>query len=176
MNASLVAMSGPSDIKLENLSNFEAGLAFLGVINQVYPGIRFSQLADLAEGRTEVMNGWLSNLNPMNAVRSVSKTIGDAKDGIGDILKDTFTTVGSGAGDTLRLATDEKVLDGAFRLYEAYQTKGMSESSIMDFVNGLGATTKEKAAAAAGGLPGGILPWALGGGGLLLVVMLMGKR
>lgn len=172
MSANLIAMSGPENMSLADLSNFEAGLAMLGVINQVYPGIRFSQLPELAEGAGVEKMGW--SWNPMDAVRAVQKTAGNLKDGIGDVLKDTFTTVGGGYGDAVRLATDENVLDGASKMYAAYMTGGGSE--LMDFVTNLGATAKEKTAAASAALPGGVLPWALGGGGLLIVMMMMAGR
>jgi len=168
-------MSGPGDVAIDKMSNFEAGLAFLGVLNQLYPGIRFNQLRELAAGReVETMGGF--SLNPMDAFRSIKKVVGDIKDGAGDILKDTFDAVADKGGDAVRLATDEKVVNGATQLYSNYLTGGLNPDELMNFVTNLGAQTKAKAAAASGALPGGILPWALGAGGLVLVLVMTGRR
>jgi len=180
MSGKLITMAGPSDVTLSSLSNFEAGLATLGLIARVYPGITFGKLASIADGQSEVMAGWLTD---------IGKVVGNVKDGIGDVLKDTASAIGGGVGGAVRLVTDEKVIDGASRLGTAYATSGGSEGakgfldtlgsggqSVIDFISSLGATAKNTEAAADGGLPGGALPWVLGlGAGALVLVMVARK-
>ena len=47
MRNALISLSGPGEIDLSKLSNFEAGIAFLTIVDQAYPGITLSQLNDL---------------------------------------------------------------------------------------------------------------------------------
>lgn len=179
----LVTMAGPrGGFDLDSMSNFEAGIAVLVALDKVYPGIRWRDLPALA-GRPEIMGGWWTDLK---------KSVGDVKDGIGDVLKDTFDYVGEAGGATVRLATDEKVIDGASRIGTAYATNGGSEGirqlfgggggsgspadAILSFLSGLGEKAKSANVQAAGmtGMSPAILPWAIGGG--LLLVLLMGRR
>jgi hypothetical protein len=177
MNHTLVTMRGPGEIDYSNLSDFEAGIATLALINDVYPGIRWKDLPGLAAGvRPGTMDGWLTNLK---------KAVGTVKDGIGDVLKDTGNYVGGALGDTVRLATDEKVIDGAARLGTAYATNGGSEGvrslfgdkndvggKVLEFISGLGASAKSGTlnTAGAGGVNMSVLPWAIGGFAVLALV------
>lgn len=187
MNPLLITMAGPNDIDMSNLSNFEAGIATLALINRVYPGVKWGDLPVLASLRDgEPMRGWLTD---------IGKTIGNVKDGIGDVLKDTFTTVGGGAGDAVRLVTSAPVMDAATRAGAAYATGGGSEaargvlgqlfgssgdamdsqvSQLMDFISGLGSNAKAGPGGAAGA---GVnfLPWALGAVAVLGIVMIAKK-
>lgn len=177
----LVTMSGPADFDISGLSNFEAGIATLALIDRVYPGIRWKDLPGLAAG---IRPGTLSGWNPFKAIY---KGVGNIKDGIGDVLRDTGNYVGGAFGDTVRLVTDEKVIDGASRLGTAYATGGGSEgirnifggkdgmaNSILDFISGLGEKAKGVNTAGAGGMDASILPWAIGGG--VVLALLFGRR
>lgn len=192
----LITMAGPAlSVPISDMSNYEAGLAMLGVINQVYPGIKFGQLYQLAYGnRPETMGRkWWeragSALNPVNAFNSAAGVVGDVKDGIGDVLKDSFDATAGAGGDLIRLFTDEKVIAGANSSYESFTGSGGvggavfgtgifgggggtdgggGEKGLFEWIVNLGSAVKGKAgqvqAASAGGeIPGGILPWAVGG-------------
>ena len=175
----LITMQGPRGLPdISQMSNFEAGIATLVLLDKVYPGIRFRDLPGLVE-RPESMAGWWTDLK---------KATSSVKDGIGDVLKSTYTTVAGGVGDAVRLVTDEKVIDGASRLGTAYATGGGSEGlraissqggpldSLISFVSNLGqqAKTANVQTASVGGVNASILPWAIGGG--LLLVLLAGRR
>lgn len=195
MNPLLVTMRGPSDIQIEDLSNFEAGIAFLVMLDQLAPGITFGDLPKLAAGET--LSGFnifraTSNLvkgvgsGVADAAGTVAKGIGTVKDGVGDVLRDTFTTVGKGAGDAIRLVTDEKVVDGASRIGTAYATSGGSEGvrnlfggsdtgeSILQFISNLGSSFKGASSApvSEASMFGGTknLPWVIAGGAVLVLL------
>lgn len=178
MNPLLVTMRGPGEIDIPSLSNFEAGIAFLTLINRMSPGITFGQLAALID-TPERMGGWWTDLK---------RSVGDVKDGIGDVLKDTASAIGGGAGDAVRLVTDEKVLDAASRAATAYATGGGSEGvrnalggtsggggmvdQFIGFISSLGSSFKGVASnqASVGGVSSNVLPWALAGGAVLVVL------
>lgn len=148
--ASLITMSGPSGgLDVRNMSNMEAGLAFLGLVNQVHPGITWGQLVELGKngGRFMGRSFW----------DKVGGALGDVKDSVSDVVSKTVGTVGEVAGSAIRLVTDEKVIDGASRLGTAYATGGQSEAAkgilgqIGDFVSHIGSTVKDTANANAAG-------------------------
>lgn len=176
MNPIVVTMSGPEEIYVPALSNFEAGIAFLTVMNKLAPGITFGELAAAIDGTPGRMAGWWTDLK---------HAAGDIKDGVGDVLVDTGKYLAGAAGDSVRLVTDEKVIDGASRLGTAYATSGGSEGvrgvlgsaaqPVLDFISSLGASFKGQAAAASASpqslFSANALPWVMGGG-LLLVLLL----
>lgn len=184
MNApALVTMAGPNSLPdISRMSNFEAGIATLVLLAKAYPGIRFGDIPSLMA--PERMSGWWTDLK---------HAAGDIKDGVGDVLKDTFSNSANAAGDAVRLVTDEKVIDGVSRIGTAYATDGGSEGvrsllggggsgspvdALMDFISNLGSSAKSANVQAASvgnmNVPGGLLPWLLGGGAVL--VLLMRKR
>lgn len=179
-NPLLVTMRGPAgEIEIPSMSNFEAGIAFLTLLNRLSPGITFGQLASVLDSPSGRMAGW----NPLG---DIYHAVGAVKDGIGDVLKDTASAIGGSAGDAVRLVTDEKVIDGAARLGTAYASNGGSEGvrsalggggSVVDqligFVSNLGSSFKSNTPtmqADVGGLPGGVLPWAIAGGAVLVIL------
>jgi hypothetical protein len=174
----LVTMAGPGRKPLDigQMSNFEAGIATLAMIDAVYPGIRWKELPGLAVGvRPETM-GW-------NPFRSIYKAAGEIKDGIGGTLKDAFDYIGGAGGDAVRLVTDEKVIDGATRLGTAYASGGLIGGegggpldTVMKFISGLGASAKQAFPSNQAGMFGGgnALPWVLGGG--VVIALLVGRR
>lgn len=185
-NHLLVTMAGPRDLPdISRMSNFEAGIATLVLLDKVYPGVRWRDIPAIAEGyRPESLSGWWTDLK---------KATGDVKDGIGDVLKSAVDVGGDVVGSAVRLVTDEKVIDGASRIGTAYATNGGSEGvrqlfggsggqgsgpvdALLSFISGLGERAKSAniQAAGVGGMSPAILPWALGGG--LLLVLLMGRR
>jgi hypothetical protein len=180
MKNALISLSGPGEIDLSTLSNFEAGIAMLSIIDRVYPGITLSQLNDL-----------MNNEGMGNLWTFVKSAAGDIKDGIGDVLHDTKTITGSILGSGVRLAADPKVIDAASRAGAAYATGGGSEAAsgalqslglskgssdqVMQFLNGLGSVFKGDSGPAANqssvmGLPGGVLPWAIAGSAVLVLI------
>ncbi len=170
MNPSLITMAGPSSgpINVRNVSNLEAGLAFLGLVNKLYPGITWGELHAMGMGRETMGRSFWDK---------VGGALGDVKDTVSDVVSKTVKVAGDSAGAAVRLVTDEKVIDGASRIGAAYASGGQSEAAksvgekLLDLVSHIGSTVKEtsdSAAASAPGigglrLPGGVLPWALGG-------------
>lgn len=152
-NPVLVTMRGPQDIDIRNLSNYEAGLAMLGLIHRLYPGITFGQLPALAaQGRTygDGAMGWSitgalrsvgDTLSPTKIYNGIADKVGDVKDGVGDVLKSTFDSSGSAGGDVVRLFTDKKVIDGANSSYASFTQSGgifgaVGGSGLSNFLGG----------------------------------------
>lgn len=204
-NPMLITMAGPQGgaIDMSKLSNFEAGILTLGVINQLYPGIKFGQLPALAmgtRGQTMGRKWWekaLATVNPVEQFHNVSGVVGDVKDGIGDVLQDTFSSSGDAGGGLVRLLTDKKVIDGANSSYSSFTDSGgifgavggsglsdffgggdegdSKAAGMWDFITNLGSNAKGNAQlSGVAGLPGGILPWALGGA--VVLTLLFGRR
>lgn len=187
MNPLLVTMHGGNSLDVRGLSNFEAGLAFLTLVDKMAPGITWEQLDDLARGygAGDRMSGWLTDLG---------HAVGQVKDGIGDVLKDTVSTVGSIGGSTVRLATSPNVINGVSQMGAAYATGGGSTavtgllqslgmsagsaSQVTDFISSLGdnfkAQNQLQAASVGGGGGLGALPWIIAGG--VVLVLLVGRR
>jgi len=174
----LITMAGPRQkVDFARVSNFEAGLAFLGVLGRMRPGLTFGSLAAEMDGISSGrMSGWLTDM---------TRAVGNLKDGIGDVLKDTTSLVGGSAGSAVRLITDENVIDGASRLGTAYATNGGSEGvksllgggggsvqSVIDFISSLGSSAKNQALqseSVGGQLPSWAIPVGLGGVAFLLL-------
>jgi len=176
-HASLITMAGPSGgLDVRNMSNMEAGLAFLGLVNQVHPGITWGQLVELGKGNGNYMGRSFWD--------KVGGALGDVKDSVSDVVSKTVSTVGEVAGSAVRLVTDEKVIDGASRIGAAYATGGQSEGAkgildkVGDFVSHIGSTVKdtanENAAASAGGASSYLKPvnLAIAGVGVVGVLLL----
>ncbi len=189
-NPLLVTMSGPMDFDYNKMSDFEAGLGALALIGTLYPGVKFGDLPALAAKRPIAMGGWLTDLT-----KGVTSAVGNIKDGVGDVLKDTVSAVGGVGGDVVRLATDKNVLQGASAIGGAYLTGGASAAldgvlgssgpsgnAITDFLTTLGLNFKSLANQVAPGTaspnPSGanVLPWVAAGGAVLLVVLMTGRR
>ncbi len=149
MNPTLITMSGPvGKIDIRKLSNMEAGLAFLGLVNRVYPGITWGELHQMGSGHPDFMGRSFWD--------KVGGALSDVKGTITDVVSKTVSTAGDVAGSAVRLVTSEKVIDGASRIGAAYATGGQSEAAkgigqqLMDLVSGLGSTAKDTANAAGG--------------------------
>ncbi len=95
-------------------SDFDAGILFFAALSRLYPGL---QWADLHTPQ-QFMAGWLTDLK---------HSIGDLKDGVGDVLKDTASVTGKILGSGVRLAADPKVATTVTRAGAAYATGGGSE-------------------------------------------------
>ena len=185
----LVTMRGPGGIDFTKLSNFEAGIAMLALINKEYPGITLSQLSALTSlyQAPEKMAGWLTDIGHF---------VGNVKDGIGDVLKDTVNTVGGVLGSTVRLAADPKVTNLAANAAAAYATGGGSlavqgaisnmtgggtgtgsiADQIMNFIAGLGSNAKTQVQTAGyngSSAPTWLWPVVIGGIGVVGVVTVM---
>jgi hypothetical protein len=183
MNPLLVTMSGPEKIDLQKLSDFEAGIATLVLIDKMYPGIKFKDLESLAN--SDSMSGWWTD---------AKKAVGSAASGVGNIVSSAVGMVGNTSGSAVRLLTDTKVIDGASRIGTAYATGGGSEGvkgffnslgmtgatsqgaaggidDFISFISGLGSSAKDKDA---GNKPN-YVPYLIGGGALLLVVLVAKK-
>lgn len=197
MNPLLVTLRGPGQIDLSSLSNFEAGVVFLSLVDQLAPGIKFGELPALAaSGRMAGFNLFRAVGNLVGdtasgvvsvgkgAAKGIYEGAGALKDGVGDVFKSTFTTAADASGDTVRLLTDEKVLDGISRIGSAYASQGGSEGvrklfsgdsgqKVLDFFSALGDSFKSEGGAVATSSSSSWLPWALGGGAVLLTVMLV---
>ncbi len=150
-------------------SDFDAGLLFLGAIARMMPGLTWQDLQ-----RPQFLAGGFFS--------DIASGFGNLKDGIGDVLKDTFTTIGGGAGDAVRLATDPQVAGTVSRAATAYATGGGSEgvSGIMEALKNIFTPEGQQAVANVGanykaGSFSFSNPWVIGGaalfGGLLLVMV-----
>lgn len=178
MNPLLVTMRGPGEIDIASLSNFEAGIAALSLVGRALPGLTFGDLARMNDGR---MSGSL-----WDGLKSVGSAIGDTVSNIVD-------KAGSVMGSAVRLVTDEKVIDGASRLGQAYATSGGSEgvrsmfgggaegNQVVDFVSQIGEFFKgvtgssgQTQVASAGAA--NVTPWLLGGGLALVLVLLVARK
>lgn len=173
MAGTLSVMYGASDY-LEPLTldprgktDFDAGLIFLSTAARVFPGLTWRDLVtwNSRAGRP-FMAGWWTDLK---------KSVGDIKDGIGDVVSDTVDLFGRKGGDVVRLATDDKVAETVLRAGAAYASGGASEAARA-------LTPEQRAAAEAAGASykmnlAGMNPWMLGGLGLaaLLVVALVAR-
>jgi len=149
-------------------SDFDAGLLFFGALARMMPGVTWDDL------QMRRMAGWWTDLK---------HAVGDVKDGVGDVLKDTFTTAAGATGDVVRLATDKKVADTVSRAATAYATNGASEGmgsaldALRTIFTGDGQATVQTAGAAYKQSYGFTWsnPWVIGGGlgfGALLIVLL----
>ena len=150
-------------------SDFDAGLLFFAAAARMMPGLEWSDVTN-----RQFMAGWLTDLG---------KSVGNLKDGIGDVLKDTANFVASKGGETVRLAADPKVADTITRAGAAYATGGASEGargaldSFLSIFTPTGKQTVETAGAAYKQSFGFDMrnPWVIGagiGGTVLLVVLL----
>lgn len=178
MNPLLVTMRGPGEIDIASLSNFEAGIAALSLIGRAIPGITFGDLVRMnQDGR-------------MGDLWTFTKRVGSA---IGDTVSNVVDKVGSVAGSAVRLITDEKVIDGASRIGQAYATSGGSEgvrsmfgggaegNQVVDFISQIGEFFKgvsgpggQTQVASAG--TANVTPWLLGGGLALVLVLLVARK
>ncbi len=119
-------------------SDFDAGLLFFGAMARMYPGLSWDDIQS-----HQFMAGWFTDL---------SHAVGQVKDGIGDVLKSTYTTVGQGAGSAIRLASDPNVANTVSRAAAAFQTGGASEgaNSIMDSIKQIFTPSGQQTVEAAG--------------------------
>jgi hypothetical protein len=156
-------------------SDFDAGLLFFGAVARMNPGLTWAELQ-----QPQFMAGWLTD-----AYKGIKRGLGDVKDGVGDVLKDTFTTTASAGGDLVRLAADPAVADTVSRAATAYATGGASEgaTSLFDSLRNIFTPAGQQAVSNAGAAykAGGINlgnPWIIGGGlglGALLLIMVAKK-
>lgn len=123
MNGKITTLQGPgSSLGIYNpagLSPFEAGLLFLGLANQTFPGFTWAEMISYGKNRPAKLSGWLTD---------ISNWAGNVKDGIGDIISDTIGLVSNTGGDLVRLATDEQVIATVTRAAAAYASGGTSEA------------------------------------------------
>ena len=201
----LITMNGPDSVQVENLSNFEAGVLFLSLVNATYPGIKLSEMMQLSTmepvvmGRT-FLERQLGNLSKAGTKlgNALVSTTGNIKDGIGDVLKDSVNLIGTVGGSAVRLAADPAVSDLAIRAGSAYATGGGSEGvkgvieqmtggknpngkpnsladGIMDWISGLGQTTKSTVKDSKSSTPTWLVPVGIGGA-VILAIALMRKK
>lgn len=151
-------------------SDFDAGLLFFGALARMMPGLTWQDLQ-----QPQFMAGWLTD-----GFKAIKRGVGDIKDGVGDVLKDTFTTVGGGAGDAIRLASDPQVADTVSRAATAYATGGGSEGAmgVFDALKNIFTPSGQQAVAQAGAnykQASFSNPWIIGGGvglaALLLIIV-----
>ena len=122
----LYTLQGNPNLDPSRMNSVEAGLHFLRTIAEIHPGITWGELAVLTM-RPELMRGWWTSLK---------RSVGDIKDGIGDVLKDTGSFIGSSVGSAVRLVTDEKVMTGVSRGAAAYASGGSTEAAADIFGKG----------------------------------------
>ncbi len=120
----LITMQGNPDLDPTKMSDFEAGLHFMAVAAREIPGITMGQLFAMGSGR---MAGWLTDLK---------HAAGTVTDGIGSVMSSVVNMVGNKAGDTVRLAADQKVQGAIVSGVGAYATGGASLAAQSIFGSG----------------------------------------
>lgn len=178
MNPLLVTMNAPiggaRPLSAEDylaLDDFQAGIVALGIFGRQFPGMKMSDLPNLAKLSTApagMAGGFISDLGSF---------VGRQYSNIGGVVADTVRLVGGAAGDAVRLVTDDSVVDGASKLAAA----GLSAYSgvpggdqIASFLQALGANFKGDVATATGqAKPMNWIPWAAGAAGAVLLVVLL---
>jgi len=181
MNGKITTLQGPgSSLGIydpSGLSPFEAGLLFLGLANQFYPGLTWGEMISHGQNRPVKLSGWLTDF---------TNFVGNVKDGIGDVISDTVGLVGSSGGDLVRLATDEQVLATVTRAAAAYASGGTSEA-LQAAMSALTPAQRQVVEAAGISFQGAALPpastwaknpivWVLGGVTVLSIGALILKK
>ncbi len=139
MKPQLVTLSGAQpaiksqviNINPRELSNFDAGLVFWSLVAELWPGITWGEVAQIAQEqkmKKQKMSGWWT---------SAKNAVGDIYDGTKTIIGDIFEGGGDVAGSAVRLITDEEVISGVSRGATAYATGGSSEG-LMGILSSLG--------------------------------------
>lgn len=160
-------------------SDFDAGLLFFAAVARMYPGLTWDDiLHPQLMGRS-----WFTR-----QVDNLTHAVGNVKDGIGDVLKDSISTLGDVGGSTIRLAADPSVAGAISRAGSAYATGGASEG-VNSFLASLGSIFSpqgQQVVSAAGAsykqnVSGGFSfsnPWVLGGvlGAGALVLVMVARR
>jgi len=120
----ITTLQGPAKSVLDprGLSDTEAGILFLGIAGKVFPGLTWRGMFTDKNGMAGMFD-WVSD-----SWDKMVEVAGEIKDGTGDVLADTFDYLGDKAGDTIRLLTDEEILDAASRAAQAYASGGASEA------------------------------------------------
>lgn len=204
MNPLLVTMRGPSSgaIRMQDLSNFEAGYLTLSLVARQNPGLKWGDLIGYANqrGLTTMGKAWYEKL-----ASGVGDFVSDSSDWVGDSVKDVFGATGGFIGDAVRMLTDKEVIDGMNSSYESFTSSGgvagavggsdtfgieklfsggdgkdgATKNQIMEWITSLGDSVKKKsgdANLAAFEMPGGVLPWALAGGAVVVLMLFRGGR
>jgi len=112
----LYTMEGASqEFDISRLSDFEAGVHYFKTLDKIKPNITWGEVVD-----PQLMGGLWSSLK--KATTSIRK-------GVGSVLSDTLSFTGKKIGESVRLITDKKVMDGISRGGMAYATAGGSEGA-----------------------------------------------
>lgn len=126
-----------ANINLLELDDAGAGLVFLRMVEDTFPGITMKQLATINENHEM---GFIGKL-----WRKTKNAVGDIYDGgktfIGDVVKGS----GDVGGSIVRLAADEDVSNAIARGGMAYASGGSSEG-IMGILSAFGKSAKQTAA------------------------------
>lgn len=121
-------------INIRELDDVGAGLVFLRIVAEMYPGITWGQL--MAMGENQKLSGWWTDLKS-----GIGDIYSGGKEVIGDVVKGTGDVLGSG----IRLLTDEEVTAGLARGGAAYASGGSSEG-LMAILGSFGSSAKQQAA------------------------------
>lgn len=172
MRDELMVMNGPGNqIDPLKLNDFEAGVFFLGSVDKMKPGITFGELMSIGEQ---------TSMSGFDLFRMTGNLLGDAKDLIGEVARGTGSMVGS----TVRLLTDEQVINGLTKGAAAYSSGGAS-GGIQGMIEKFGSVFKGVAGGGSGGVgnrPDGAgfdwsmnnpIVWGIGIGGSALIYLLL---
>jgi hypothetical protein len=180
MNQKLITLngnSGPIRKDIRSLGDLEAGLIFWKGVTEMDPSITWGEVL---AGTHPALCGF------PNPFKNLGRKLKNAINDTGSVIKNVGDTVGSWVGSSVRLATDEKVLDGVSRATTAYASGGSSEA-LRTVTDMFGSSTKNpitqagkeyKTQLASFPTIGGIdARWIMGGAAaLILVVLLTQKR
>jgi len=142
-------------IPIKDLDDPGAGLVFLKMVTDMYPGITWGQL--MAMKRKPTLSGWWTDFKG-----GVSDIYGGGKTFIGDVVEGTGDVLGSG----VRLMTDEQVAGSVTTAAGMYATGGIS-GALLGIFSGVGKSVKEQSA------KNPMLLWGGLGVGALLIFMLV---
>lgn len=178
MDQKLITLSGLREIdnllnlNIRELSDKDAGMVFLAVVNQLYPGIKFGDLVN-------------SKSMGIDLFDKLKTGIGAIKDGVGDVFRDTGNVVGDWAKDIFTTIDKSEIKDQALDAY--FISQGLPPVSqlsknhpdnyagnLQGMLADMGRIMKAKTGFDAGAIPPGA--WIIGGGVLILLMFVLTMR
>jgi len=122
-------------INIKELDDVGAGLVFLRIVAQMYPGITWGQLMAMKNNKNTMGRSLWDKFKNFT---------GDLYDGGAQLIGDVVGGTGDILGSAVRLVTDEEVANGLSRAGAAYATGGSSEG-LMAILGSFGNSAKAQA-------------------------------
>lgn len=192
MSYNLISMAGPSGLDVDGISNFEAGVIVLAELDKAVPDITWRELFLLGDavGDPEKMGRSLlgrigAAINPMPVIRSVGHIVGEVTRETGHVAGQVGRATGDVVGGSVRLLTDESVVDGLARAWNAFKGgggvlgaggeggaggSGNPLDALIGFISSIGQKAKNENQASLFGLTPAA--WGIGIGASLLLLLI----